>query len=377
MGAEPGSTQPGRGEPGQVVALLANYCWVELDRAGPSGVRRVLCTRRTRLGKSGQTIAVGDRVWVDGIDWPAGRGAVAALEPRDGLLERPAVANVARVVVVVALAEPALDLLQLTRFLLTAEATGRPVLLVFSKADLVPPEVADDWCGRASAWGYEALAVSTRTGQGLDRLQQRLGQPGIAVLCGPSGVGKSSVLNGLCPELGLRVAAVSGRLQRGRHTTRHVELFPLAPGALLADTPGFNRPRLPADPAALGALFPEIRQRLRSAACRFGNCLHQGDPGCAVGCDWERYGLYGQCLADLVLEGERAGRTQGRSAESGLRRRGQGLEPRLAPGLRQSSRRRQRQQMLDGESDEQSDGESGAEDAADPSGELSPPDPAN
>ncbi|MBM5814381.1 MAG: ribosome small subunit-dependent GTPase A [Cyanobacteria bacterium M_DeepCast_100m_m1_067] len=369
MGAEPASTQPGQSELGQVVALLANYCWVELDRAGPSGVNRLLCTRRTRLGKSGQTIAVGDRVWVDGIDWPAGRGAVAALEPRDGLLERPAVANVARVVVVVALAEPALDPLQLTRFLLTAEATGRPVVLVFSKADLVPPEVAEEWCGRASAWGYEALAVSTRTGQGLERLQQRLAQPGIAVLCGPSGVGKSSVLNGLCPELGLRVAAVSGRLQRGRHTTRHVELFPLAPGALLADTPGFNRPRLPADPAALGALFPEIRQRLRSASCRFSNCLHQGDPGCAVGGDWERYGLYGQCLADLVLEGERAGRSQGRSAEPGLRRRGQGMEPRLAPGLRQSSRRRQRQQMLDGES--------GAEDGANPSGELSPPGPAN
>ena len=111
---------------GQVVALLANYCWVELDQVGPTGLSRLLCTRRTRLGKSGQTIAVGDRVWVDGIDWPAGRAAVAALEPRQSLLERPAVANVALVVVVVALAEPELDLLQLTRFLLTAEATGRP-----------------------------------------------------------------------------------------------------------------------------------------------------------------------------------------------------------------------------------------------------------
>ena len=96
-----------------------------------------------------------------------------------------------------------------------------------------------------------------------------------------------------------------------------------------------------------------------------------------MGCDWERYGLYGQCLADLVLEGERAARSQGRSSEPGLRRRGQGLEPRLAPGLRQSSRRRQRQQMLDGASDEASDGDSGSEDGADPSGALSLPDPAN
>jgi ribosome biogenesis GTPase len=359
-------------EPGQVVALLANYCWVELDRAGPGGLGRLLCTRRTRLGKSGQTIAVGDRVWVDGIDWPAGRGAVAALEPRDGLLERPAVANVARVVVVVALAEPELDPLQLTRFLLTAEATGRPVLLVFSKADLVPTAVAERWCQRAQAWGYDALAVSTQTGAGLELLRQRLTQPGIAVLCGPSGVGKSSVLNGLCPALGLRVAAVSGRLQRGRHTTRHVELFPLAPGALLADTPGFNRPSLSADPSALGGLFPEIRQRLSLGSCRFSNCLHQGDPGCAVGCDWDRHALYGQCLADLVLEGERAGRGRGRSSGSsegpGLRRRGQGLEPRLAPQLRQQSRRRQRQQVLDGEQLPNDD--SGVETP----GDFSPPD---
>ena len=119
MGVEPGRLRL----VGQVVALLANYCWVELDQAGPTGLSRLLCTRRTRLGKSGQTIAVGDRVWVDGIDWAAGRAAVAALEPRQSLLERPAVANVALVVVVVALAEPELDLLQLTRFLLTAEAT--------------------------------------------------------------------------------------------------------------------------------------------------------------------------------------------------------------------------------------------------------------
>ncbi|MEX0588089.1 MAG: ribosome small subunit-dependent GTPase A [Cyanobium sp.] len=357
MAAEQGQA----GLAGQVVALLANYCWVELDRAGPTGLSRILCTRRTRLGKSGQTIAVGDRVWVECIDWPGGRGAVAALEPRDCLLERPAVANVARVVVVVALAQPELDPLQLTRFLLTAEATGRPVLLVFAKADLVPPEVAEDWCQRSLAWGYGGLAVSTRTGQGLEQLQQLLSQPGIAVLCGPSGVGKSSVLNGLCPELGLRVAEVSGRLQRGRHTTRHVELFPLAPGALLADTPGFNRPSLPAEPASLAGLFPEIRERLARGTCRFSNCRHQGDPGCAVGADWERYALYIQCLADLLLEVERTARSPGRSEGPGLRRRGQGLEPRLAPQLRSLSRRRRRQQVLDGESE------------AETGGELSPP----
>ncbi len=290
---------------GLVVALQANYCWVELERSGPGEPNRLLCTRRTRLAKAGQTICVGDQVRLDGIDWAAGRGAVAGVEPRAGLLRRPAVANVSRVVVVVALAEPQPDPLQLTRFLITAEATGRPVELVFSKADLLPATEVQAWCTRARGWGYDPVAVSVATGLGLEVLRQRLIQAGITVLCGPSGVGKSSLLNCLSPQLELRVAAVSGRLQRGRHTTRHVELFPLAPGALVADTPGFNRPELPADPQALAALFPEVRQGLSQARCRFSNCLHRGEPGCAVAEPWDREPLYQHCLEEIQASLER------------------------------------------------------------------------
>lgn len=341
-----------------MVAVLANFCWVELDRSGPQGLTRLLCTRRTRLGKSGLQICTGDRVRVEAIDWVAGRAAVGELLPRESLLERPAVANVTRVVVVVALAEPELDPLQLTRFLITAESTGQLVELVFSKADLLEADAVDQWCRRARAWGYRPTAISTATGLGLQMLRERLSQPGLAVLCGPSGVGKSSLLNALRPELALRVGEVSGRLQRGRHTTRHVELFPMAPGALVADSPGFNRPALPADPAALAALFPELRRHLAAASCRFSNCLHQGDPGCAIPTAWDREALYKQCLADVIAE---ATREERRSASgSGVRQRGSRLEPRLDPRLRHESRRRQRQQ-------------------ADPDerlADLSPPDPA-
>jgi ribosome biogenesis GTPase / thiamine phosphate phosphatase len=328
---------------GLVVALQANYCWVELD--GPLPLSRLLCTRRSRLGKTGQSICVGDRVWVDGIDWAAGRGAVASREPRRSLLQRPAVANVSKVVVVVSLAEPALDPLQLTRFLLTAEATGQPVRLVFSKTDCLPPQALQAWQRQVRGWGYEALATSSRTGAGLEALRDALSEPGIAVLCGPSGVGKSSLLNGLRPELALRVAAVSGRLQRGRHTTRHVELFALAPGALLADTPGFNRPELPADPAALAPLFPELRLRLAEARCRYANCLHQGDPGCAAGTDWDRYDHYQHCLEALSAEAIRKPLGAGEAAANGLKQRGNRSEPRLNKRQRQPSRRRQRQQL--------------------------------
>ncbi|MCX5967187.1 MAG: ribosome small subunit-dependent GTPase A [Cyanobacteria bacterium] len=344
------------------MALEANYCRVVLDQPGPGGVRQLLCTRRTRLGKSGQHICVGDRVGVDGIDWPAGRGAVAALEPRDGLLERPAVANVRRVVVVVALAEPAIDPLQLTRFLLTAERTGCAVQLVFSKADLVAEAEVRGWCERVAAWGYPALAVSNQLGCGdLTALRQTLSLPGIAVVCGPSGVGKSSLLNALAPDLGLRVGSVSGRLRRGRHTTRHVELFALtSPQAgvepsLVADSPGFNRPDLPPDPTLLAGLFPELRSRLEQGGCRYSNCRHLGESGCRVGVDWDRHGFYRQCLAEIEAQWQAR---SSRGKEAGVRQRGDRLEPLLDPQLRRRSRSSTRQHDLD---EARSDQEPGAD----------------
>lgn len=341
------------GRSGLVVALQANYCWVALDQPGPQEQQRLLCTRRTRLGKSGQRICVGDRVLVDGIDWPAGRGAVSALEPRSNLLERPPVANIAQVVVVVALAEPAPDPLQITRFLLTAEASGQPVQLVLSKADLVPQPQLQAWCERLARWGYDAVPLALQgppdaRQQALEALRRRLCRPGITVVCGPSGVGKSSLLNALLPAVELRVGSVSGRLRRGRHTTRHVELFPLpgpeaaAAGTLLADTPGFNRPDLPARPEDLAPLFPELRQRLTQHVCRYSNCLHLGDPGCAAGEDWDRYPLYRQCLEEI--QAQTSQQPISRSGEAGLRRRGDRLEPRLQAQWRQTSRRRARQQ---------------------------------
>jgi len=328
---------------GLVVALQANFCQVQLDRPGPGGLERLLCVRRSRLGKTGQQVCVGDRVVLDGLDWAAQRGAIVAVEPRCSLLGRPAVANCNRVVVVAALAEPALDPLQLTRFLLTAEATGQAVELVLSKADLVPGETVQGWLSRLEAWGYEPLALSLTTGEGLTEIRRRLSDPGLAVLCGPSGVGKSSLLNALAPDLALRVGRVSGKLRRGRHTTRHVELFPLAAGALLADTPGFNRPEIPADPIRLAALFPEVVRRLAQQPCRYTNCLHQGDPGCAVGTDWDRYPTYQHCLQELLAAGVTAPERRLRSSGSGL----ESPPLRIEPRLRQPSRRSRRQQGQD------------------------------
>ena len=283
---------------GIVVALQANYLEVELDQAPEQGPSRLLCTRRTRLSHRGEAVHVGDRVRVEAIDPVQARAVVAEVEPRSSWLTRPQVANVSLVVVSLAVDQPAFDPDQASRFLLTAERTGLPVQLLLTKGDLVEEDQRSALVERLMGWGYDAWVVSSQTGAGIEELRQRLQDTELAVLCGPSGVGKSSVLNRLMPHLALRVGAVSGRLQRGRHTTRHVELFPIAPGARVADTPGFNRPDLPDDPSELGVLFPELRCQLSPWPCRFRNCLHRQEPGCGINRDWERFAFYKDALQE-------------------------------------------------------------------------------
>ncbi len=154
------------------------------------------------------------------------------------------------------------------------------------------------WRGslRPSLREQAALADALKT---FDHQLERLDHGTLRlVVLGRVGVGKSSLLNALIPGLALRTAAVSGRLERGRHTTRHVELHDLGAAALLADTPGFNRPELPSDPHHWPLLFPEIRRQLQAGAtCRFRDCRHDHEPGCAIERGWDRYGQYRDGLA--------------------------------------------------------------------------------
>ena len=283
-----------------VVALQANYLEVELDQVSELSPSRLLCTRRTRLTHRGEAVYVGDRVRVEAIDVNHARAVVADVEPRVSFLTRPPVANATTVVVALAVDQPAFDPDQASRFLLTAERTSLVVQLVLTKADLLEPEALERLRVRLHAWGYPPLLVSTCSGLGLSKLKQSLAGSSLSVLCGPSGVGKSSLLNALIPTLDLRIGAVSGRLQRGRHTTRHVELHRLEGEARVADTPGFNRPELPDDPRNLEVLFPELRAQLEPHPCRFRDCLHRDEPGCGVTRDWERYPIYRRAVEDLL-----------------------------------------------------------------------------
>ena len=329
---------------GTVVAVQANFYWVQLDL----DKIYLLCTRRSRLKKIGQKVMVGDRALVEEPDWEDKRGVITDVFPRKTELDRPPVANANQLVLLFSLAQPPLDPMQLSRFLVKGESTGIELCLTLNKQDLVTAQEQSAWQTRLQNWGYDPFFISVETGDGLDRLKQQL-KDKITILAGPSGVGKSSLINSLIPHAQLRVSAVSGKLKRGRHTTRHVELFPLPEAGLLADTPGFNQPDLNCDPFKLASYFPEARTRLSQDQCQFSDCLHREEPNCAVRGNWERYEHYLEFLESAIAQTTEKQQTS--NAEDSLKvktkRAGKNhYEPRLEPKkYRRGSRRQQNQEL--------------------------------
>lgn len=351
---------------GTVLAVQANYYQVRLEplsctsedrcdggeaktlAAHSYPLQTLLCTRRSRLKKLGQRVMVGDWVGIEEPDWAGARGAIAQVFPRVSELDRPPVANANQILLIFALEEPSLDPYQLSRFLVKAESTGLEVVLCFSKCDLVSSEAQAQVCQRLQLWGYSPQLISVHRQWGLAQLEALL-PTRTTIVCGPSGVGKSSLINVLIPQAHLRVGAVSGKLGRGRHTTRHVELFELSNGGLLADTPGFNQPELTSNPADLAQYFPEVRRRLAQATCQFSDCLHRDEPGCVVRGDWERYPHYLSFLDEVMVQQQVAERLGNEEDTLKLKTKRQGkqqYEPKLeSKKYRRESRRARHQEM--------------------------------
>ncbi len=339
---------------GTVLAVQANYYQVQLDRQPGTKTtdlpRSLLCTRRSLLKKLGQQVMVGDRVLVEQPDWEGGRGAISQVFPRESELDRPPVANANQILLVFALEEPTLDPYQLSRFLIKAESTGLEVCLCLNKSDLVSEAERDHYQKRLQQWGYDPLFISVQNRLNIEAVHRKLTGK-ITVISGPSGVGKSSLINLLIPHLDLRVAKVSGKLGRGRHTTRHVELFELPNGGLLADTPGFNQPDINFTPQQLGQLFPEVRQRLAEGGCQFSDCLHQDEPNCIVRGNWERYGYYREFLLEAIAYQESLQNQSNTESSLKVKTKGSGhqeYEPKLeSKKYRRISRRLQHQTLPD------------------------------
>ncbi len=246
---------------------------------------------RGRLKKeenlAGRVVA-GDRVRVaEGAD---GTLTIEELLPRDSELVRAGLrgrhpkvvaANLTGIFVVHSLDQPAFRGDRVDRFLALAESCGIPPTLVLNKVELPGArERGEAEAKRYGAVGYPVLLTSARTGEGIKAFTEALAG-GTWALVGPSGVGKSSLLNAVDPSLGLRVGEVSRRSGGGRHTTVSAVLHPVASGGWVVDTPGFSEVSLwSVDPASLGDCFPEFREP--AEACRFRECSHLHEPECGV-----------------------------------------------------------------------------------------------
>ena len=293
---------------GIVVALKANFLIVESDYKNVKDDSvdqlyekiRLLCTRRSKLNYQGLFIDVGDIVCVESIDFNNKRAVISEVEPRKSFLKRPAVANVTLVSICISVDEPLFDMEQTSRFLLTAECANIKPLIVLTKIDLITKNELILYINQFNSWGYDCVPVSIQNSQGIDSLIERFQKTKLTVLAGPSGVGKTSLINHLIPTVSLPTSSVSKKLKRGTHTTRHVELFAIGNGSLLADTPGFNRPEIVCEPSDFAFLFPEFRTQLSNSQCKFRNCLHRDEPGCVIDKDLERYPFYRENLEEMI-----------------------------------------------------------------------------
>jgi ribosome biogenesis GTPase / thiamine phosphate phosphatase len=256
----------------------------------PSG--EVTCKIRGKLKEerlNSSLIAVGDKVTISRL--PEGSGIIETILPREneffrlaptarGEFKQVMLANPDQVVLVFACSNPDPSFRMLDRFLVITEKQQIPVIMVVNKVDMLGINKAKSMFAVYPELGYRLIFTSAKSGTGIEEFKDALTGK-ISALSGPSGVGKSSLLNNIQPELGLRIGALKDSSQKGRHTTVVRELLALDGGGFVADMPGLRTLSLwDTQPEELDGYFPELRDLVNS--CQFSNCSHISEPGCAV-----------------------------------------------------------------------------------------------
>jgi ribosome biogenesis GTPase len=269
---------------GLIVKAQSGFFTVE------TGLGVVVCQLRGKLKKGramGDIAAIGDRVLLTVL--PDGSGVIEEVEEREraivrldprpqGDYQQVLLANPDQAIFIFACAHPSPRLKMLDRFLVIAEKQKIPAVVVANKIDLVPDPTSI--FGLYEDIGYRVLYSSTKRTAGIEELKAVLTGK-VSAFAGPSGVGKSSLLNVMQPGLGLAVNEISRAVNKGRHTTVTRQLFPLEGGGYVADTPGWKSLALwDTEPEEIDAYFPELRELVRH--CQFSDCTHIHEPGCAV-----------------------------------------------------------------------------------------------
>jgi len=271
---------------GLIVRAQSGFFTVETGE-GP-----VVCQLRGRLKRgprTGDLAAIGDHVTITVLEDGSGmideieerKQAIVRLDPRpQGEYQQILLANADQAVFVFACARPDPRMRMLDRFLVIAEKQEVPAVIVANKVDLVGQEKATEIFGLYPQLGYSVIYASAKSSQGVEELRATL-MGKVSALAGPSGVGKSSLLNAMQPGLGLEVSEISQAMNKGVHTTVVRQMFPLSGGGYVADTPGWKSLALwDTEPEEIDGYFPELRERV--AHCQFSDCTHIHEPGCAV-----------------------------------------------------------------------------------------------
>ena len=253
---------------GSIIKGVGGFYYVSTDQ----GV--ITSKARGAFRKEGITPVVGDRVTL--TLHASGYAQIDAILPRRNLLIRPAVANVDRLLIVISAHLPEPDWLLCDKLIVQATLNDIEPVLVLNKADEADPSIREAF---ERDYGlFPRVVVSARTGEGLHALQDAI-RGKICCFAGQSAVGKSSLMNALLPELDLPVGDLTRKTDRGRHTTRHAQLWPCFGGALL-DTPGFSLYEPDSfDEQLLLGCYPEFAL---ADPCRFPGCMHRSEPGCGV-----------------------------------------------------------------------------------------------
>ena len=257
----------------QVIKMYNGFYYLQV-----AGQEELLsCRLRGRIKRNKGAVVTGDYVEYQMLE--DGTGVIESCLPRRTLLKRPAVANIDQVLITFAARQPDLNQLLLNRFLVLAEWSGIPeIVICINKCDLLE-EKADFLQDYVQA-GYKLLMVSAQEGQGIQELKNLL-TGRVTVFAGPSGVGKSSLLNAVDSNLELATGKISDKIKRGKHTTRAACLLPLPDGGTVVDTPGFSAAELEnIDKAQLAYYFPEFRPYIEK--CYYNTCTHSHEPDCAV-----------------------------------------------------------------------------------------------
>jgi ribosome biogenesis GTPase len=264
------------------------------------------CTARGKFRYSGLSPVIGDKVEI--MLEAEDKGVIEKIFTRDTEMIRPVVANVTQAFVVFAFKKPDLNMDLLNKFLVLCKYYKLKIVLCLNKLDLVK-EVDDELIKELKSVGCDLVFLKAKEGEGLDELKTRI-KDNISVFCGPSGVGKSTILNSLVGREAMKTGEISQKSQKGKHTTRHSELIEYEEGFLL-DTPGFSSLNIDfIEKEELQYCFPEFEKH--RCECRFSNCMHNKEPNCKVKeavevneIYMDRYKFYIKTLEEIIARGNK------------------------------------------------------------------------